>query len=988
MRRWGLVGLLILLMASGAWAQAARPDGSVFAAGVTTVAPMGALYATAPPAIADGSVGLPRMDVNRNLQINCLNCAGAAGGTSATDKAGFTGGTSSFTPVGGAFDDVATSTLSEGQLGILRLTSFRAVHVNLRDNSGNEITSLGGGSQYAQGAVAGNTDLMTMAGCVRVDSAAIATGVAAGDVSRCSVDATGRLWVHVGVVDGTVAATQSGAWSVGQTGTWTVQPGNTANTTAWLVTGTGGTFPATQSGTWNMRMQDGAGNALTSLSLGAQRAITVSILDGSGNQVTAFSGSGGTASNFTSAIPSAGTAAGFSDGTNMQMARVADCDTGAGAFYCLAINLVKRTNGTPTELIGQAAMAASLPVTLASDQSTLTVTGAGGTFPATQSGTWNIGTVTAVTAITNALPAGTNVIGVTGVAQGSTTSGQSGGLTQGAVTTAAPTYTTAQTSPLSLQTDGSLRTAVTNTVTVGSHAVTNAGTFAVQAAQSGTWTATVTQATGTNLHVVCDSGCSTSTAPADNSAFTAGSTSSSPASGFYHATRDSMTDGRIGAIAINVNRAQLIQLENSAKTEIGTQTAPIGVRFTDGTNFITPSTVDTDDGTIAGGQANVSLVASLGYLSDGTNWTSRMQQAAHGTNSTGAGIQLGALVGEFDDTSPTACTENQFCNVRMSTNRNVYNTIRDAAGNERGANVNASNQLSVSVDNTVTVGSHAVTNAGTFAVQSASQGTLAHDAAASAVNPVLIGGFASAAAPSDVSADVDAVRAWHLRSGAYVVQPSYAGILAATGSGASGTGTPRVMLSSDSALAANQSVNVAQMNGVATTMGNGVAGTGVQRVAIASDNTAFSVNAIESGTWTVQPGNTANTTPWLVQTVAGATGGAVTCSGPSASGTNATTCKASAGTLYGYEVFNTTTTIYYLRLYNLASGPTCSSATGFMRSIPIPPATAAGGAGGAVRDFTIGEVFNTGIGFCLTGGGSSTDNTSVPVGLYLSLLYK
>jgi hypothetical protein len=44
-----------------------------------------------------------------------------------------------------------------------------------------------------------------------------------------------------------VTATQSGTWNVNatQTGTWTVQPGNTANTTAWLVTGTGGTFPST-----------------------------------------------------------------------------------------------------------------------------------------------------------------------------------------------------------------------------------------------------------------------------------------------------------------------------------------------------------------------------------------------------------------------------------------------------------------------------------------------------------------------------------------------------------------------------------------------------------------------------------------------------------------------------------------------------------------------------------------------------------------------
>lgn len=44
-------------------------------------------------------------------------------------------------------------------------------------------------------------------------------------------------------------------------------------------------------------------------------------------------------------------------------------------------------------------------------------------------------------------------------------------------------------------------------------------------------------------------------------------------------------------------------------------------------------------------------------------------------------------------------------------------------------------------------------------------------------------------------------------------------------------------------LTANQTVNVAQINGVTPLMGNGVTGTGSQRVTIASDNTAFSVNA-------------------------------------------------------------------------------------------------------------------------------------------------
>src|SRR4029077_19970517 len=50
------------------------------------------------------------------------------------------------------------------------------------------------------------------------------------------------------------------------------------------------------------------------------------------------------------------------------------------------------------------------------------------------------------------VPTGTNKIGVTGVAQGSTTSGQNGDLVQGAVTTSAPSYSTGQTSPLSLTT--------------------------------------------------------------------------------------------------------------------------------------------------------------------------------------------------------------------------------------------------------------------------------------------------------------------------------------------------------------------------------------------------------------------------------------------------------------------------------------------------------------------------------------------------------
>lgn len=79
------------------------------------------------------------------------------------------------------------------------------------------------------------------------------------------------------------------------------------------------------------------------------------------------------------------------------------------------------------------------------------------------------------------------------LAQGSTTSGQSGPLVQGAVTTASPTYTTAQTSPLSLTTAGALRidgSAVTQPISAASLPLpTGAATSALQTSGNATLTA-------------------------------------------------------------------------------------------------------------------------------------------------------------------------------------------------------------------------------------------------------------------------------------------------------------------------------------------------------------------------------------------------------------------------------------------------------------------------------------------------------------------
>lgn len=208
-----------------------------------------------------------------------------------------------------------------------------------------------------------------------------------------------------------------------------------------------------------------------------------------------------------------------------------------------------------------------------------------------------------------------------------------------------------------------------------------------------------------------------------------------------------------------------------------------------------------------------------------------------------------------------------------------------------------------------------------------------------------------------------------------------AGTATDVNSGNKSAGTLRVVLATDQpaltnkllvtpdsvALPANQSVNVAQMNGVATTMGNGVAGTGVQRVAVASDNTFFEITPVA----------TATTTNGVITT---------NCYITSAASTNSTNCKASAGNVYFVHVTNTTTTNYFLRLYNSSSAPTCSSATGFVETIPALGASANGGVNGRVN--MIPQSYTTGIGFCLTGGGSSTDNTNAATGVYVTIGYK
>ena len=159
--------------------------------------------------------------------------------------------------------------------------------------------------------------------------------------------------------------------------------------------------------------------------------------------------------------------------------------------------------------------------------------------------------------------------------------------------------------------------------------------------------------------------------------------------------------------------------------------------------------------------------------------------------------------------------------------------------------------------------------------------------------------------------------------------------------------------------------NQTQVGGNSVSTGNGTAGAGVQRVTVASDNTAFQT----------MPVATSDTT-----------NGLSTCYLSSAATTNSTNCKSSAGNVYVIHVTNTTTTNYFLRLYNSSSAPTCSSSTGFVETIPALGAAANGGING--RSMSVPDKFSNGIGFCLTGGGSSTDNTNAATGVFVTIKYR
>jgi len=397
--------------AAGAWQvntgamKSVRVRCSAYTSGTITVQMN---FAKASPNNAAGSASVTGTVDTNILEYN----SGAVDGTGLPVKAGSGG-------LDAQMQDGSGNALTSATRG-----SEQALSVQLVDGSGTQITTFGGGTQYTEGdtdATITGTVLMIEASADTIGAVGTANVLPVGDASGSltvddggspiSVDDNGSsLSVDDGgstiSIDGTLTSITNVVHVDDNSSTLSIDDGASTISIDGTLTGitnvvhvddnsgdlsiddggnvitVDGTVAATQSGTWNSQTQDGSGNALTSASRGSERALSVQVVDSSGNQITSFGGSGGTAMNDDSAF-TVGTTSTTPVAGIYRSSRDTVDDNDAGA---LAMNASRGLYVTLEESDATATGVAGNPLEVslentASNTNALLVTGTGGTFP-------------------------------------------------------------------------------------------------------------------------------------------------------------------------------------------------------------------------------------------------------------------------------------------------------------------------------------------------------------------------------------------------------------------------------------------------------------------------------------------------------------------------------------------------------------------------------------------------------------------------------
>jgi hypothetical protein len=149
-------------------------------------------------------------------------------------------------------------------------------------------------------------------------------------------------------------------------------------------------------------------------------------------------------------------------------------------------------------------------------------------------------------------------------------------------------------------------------------------------------------------------------------------------------------------------------------------------------------------------------------------------------------------------------------------------------------------------------------------------------------------------------------------------------------------------------------------------------------------------SAIPAGTNVIGKVDIDQTTPGTtngVQVNSTTGGGATPFHVLSAASNNATLVSTGAHTLYSLVIAGTNTAIGDVRIYDAASSPTCSSATGVVLNFPV--ITTSGFLGGIVVPIPPqGILLANGLAYCITGAVADNDNTNAPTGINVNGAYK
>jgi len=261
----------------------------------------------------------------------------------------------------------------------------------------------------------------------------------------------------------------------------------------------------------------------------------------------------------------------------------------------------------------------------------------------------------------------------------------------------------------------SIQSAVEGTLTVGSHAVTNAGTFAVQAACSGTVTANLSATDNAVLDVIA---ANTQDLESVNAKITACNTGAvvlaagSAAIGKLSANSGvDIGDVDVTSISAGTNRiGKVVLMGNEAADGSGTERHIL----TDSAGNLQIDVVSTnlDLAHSATATNTAACAASLTLLDNAVDGNYL------NVNQNVAGADVAVNSGNKGTSVPRICIATDDIPIAL------VNTKLDHLSDNLDTLESSANSIQSAVEGTLTVGSHAVTNAGTFAVQAACSGTV------------------------------------------------------------------------------------------------------------------------------------------------------------------------------------------------------------------------------------------------------------------------